>query len=426
MEQRQDILINRFFTGYTSAATSVSIQSNLQYENKYYFNNSGESLEIVDFSNVRSFLANGNNQKIVQTYYAFLSSSPLMNSALLVDPYTAQFVPTAEFKSIYYDDERLAKSFNNFYNTSILRGLDSNYSSNPNVFNTSIRNQLLPGTDFVFTAQSVSHNYYFWSSAAPSNPAYSPIKLPFANAVLDIYDGDRDTSIEERIVEIPSDNENYFINIILTKRFTQTARMAFEICSNVIYKVLNTPVIFSQSLTDRARYNDFLESSQKNAPNGIDKTPIKSIEYIQTLNSSEVFVAAESNRGGDFLELERENQIITAKTLIQCFVDPNFKTNENEMWSDSIFKPTNSLVIGEIEELQIAEELQMVEKPQIVGTEILQTPELERPTQITDIQINEPSNMPTEEQAEEDNSETEPDGSPQTHPDPTETEDGWQ
>jgi hypothetical protein len=394
MEQNQKILINRFFTGSTSDTTPVPI-SDLQYENNYYFNNSGESLEIVDFSNVRSFLANGNNQKIVQTYYAFLSSSPLMNSAILIDPNTTQFIPTAEFKSIYYDDERLAESFNNFYNTAISRGLDSKYISNPNIFNASIRNQFLPGTDFVFTAQSVFHNYFYWSSATPSNSAYSPLKLPFTNAVLDVCGKDRNTNIEERIVEIPSDSENYFINVLLTKRFTQTAKIAFDMCPSIIYKTLVSPAVFSQNLNDIARYNDYLNITKEGAPKGIDKTPIKSIEYLQKTVLSAV-----------------RNQTATTKTLIQCFVDLNFKTNENEVWGDSHFNLTNALMLGGVEDTEIISELLTetgnsqtisANTTDIQADISLEEQAEENNSEMTDIQ----EDVSIEDQIEENNSETE-------------------
>jgi hypothetical protein len=413
MEQKHDILINKNFTGFASVQAVQTTSSILQYENKYYFNPTGESVKLVDFSNVRSFLSNKNNEKAVQSYYSFLSSSPLMNSALLVDSNTTQFIPTAEFKSIYYDDERLAESFNNFYNSSILRGLDSDYTANPNVFNTSIRNQFLPGIDFVFTAQSIFHNYYYWESSNSSSPAHSPLKSPFTNAVLDVYGGDRDTNLEERIVEIPSDLENYFINVFLTKKFTQTAKIAFDMCSNTIYKTLVSPVIFSQNLNDITRYNDYLSTTKKDTPKGIDKTPIKSIDYIGNLVFSETLT--ENTQRTNITASTGNNQTIITKTLIQCFVDPNFKTNENEVWNDNHFNLTNPLIVGEMEKVEIAEELLMETETGTSQTISANTTDVqadisieeqEDNSAVTNIQINELlTNTSTEEQVDENNSE---------------------
>lgn len=384
MEQTHDILINRFFTGSTSGATNgntADIQSNLSYDNKYYYNPTGTADVIVDYSNVRAFLANENNQKFVSLYYSFLTSSTLMNSALIVDPNTTLFIPTASFKAIYYDDEKLAESFNNFYNSSILRGISSEYSENPDIFNTSVRNQLLPDTSNVYTAQSVFHNYYFWSSSTPSNPAYSPPKNPFFTAgtgttyyttvPMDINGGDRDESTEERLVEIPINKENYYINILLLKRFTQTARIAFESCNNVIYKSIDSSTNFSQNTTDQIKHYDYFNELKEKKERSIDNSKIKVIvvnknnvtsgntivqEESGIYSGMEIIFSASSIQiiGGkvfypveslissivEFTNTPAEDlenvtpQILPSKVPIQCFVNPNFITNENEYWTD--------------------------------------------------------------------------------------------
>jgi len=361
MGQYRCILQNRFFS-----RTSTTIDSNLQNINNYYLNPTDQVFKIVDFSNVRAFMANENNQFVVKAYNSFLSSSSLMNSALLMNPNSILFVPSAYFKAIYYDDEMLADSFNNFYNTSISRGLNSDFSQNPNIFNTSIKNQLLDGEGYEFVNQDVFHNYFFWKSRNSVSPAYSPLKSPFSNAVLDVYDGDRNRSSEKRYVNIPTLGESYFINVILSKRFTQTARIAFEICVDKIFKKINSDSTFSQNLVDKIRYDDFFKSTVK----GIDNYTL-SIPGYNDLNQSTTNSTNNTNsynRGnnsktnnsvggyvgygyyGDYYggeygsdlgndennygtsgELESDNAI----SLIQCFVDPNFKTNENEFWSDS-------------------------------------------------------------------------------------------
>jgi len=334
MEQIHDILINRFFTGSTSATTIVTTQSDLKYENSYYYNPIGTPDIIVDYSNVRAFLSNENNQKFVQEYYSFLTSSTLMNSAILADPNTTLFIPTAAFKEIYYDDEKLAESYNNFYNSSLLRGLDTNYISNPDITNTSLKNLLLSDGVNQLITQNVFHNYYFWQSSIPANPAYSPPKNPFFTAgtpyytspPLDVYGGDRDESAEERLVEIPINKENYYVNVLLLKRFTQTARMAFETCNNVIYKTINSTNTLSQNPTDTIRYNDFVTTSNTRLTSNLDGSQIVTIQQSYDKALQENFTQSTIDIS--------ESELQTGKTYLQCFVDPNFKTNENEYWTD--------------------------------------------------------------------------------------------
>jgi len=316
MEQTHDILKNRFFTG----STTSSVQSDLQYVNNYYLNESGQQDKIVDFSNIRSFLSNENNQKVVKAYYSFLSSSSIMNYALMLNPLSNDFIPTAQFKAIYYDDEKLADSFNNFYNTSILRGINSEYSVNPDVFNNAVRNQLMDGSGYEYITQNIFHNYYFWSSMTPSIAAYSPAKAPFTAATLDIYRGERNNNTEERYVDVPTKGEYYFINVLLMKRFTQTARMAFDACENVIYKTINSGVIFSQNPADLITNYDFLKTATQTNIKSVDSSFVKVI-------------------GSDTTPSTPTSTTLSAATpsLIQCFIDPNFVTNENTYWSDTHF-----------------------------------------------------------------------------------------
>lgn len=322
MTQNYDILFNENYTGFTSAKTIETKSSILKYENKYYFNPTGESSKLVDFSNVRSFLANKANEKVVKSFYSFLSSSPMMNSAIITNPLTTNFSPTAEFKEIYYDDEKLANSFNDFYDSSINRGLNSNYSSNPDIFNTSIRNQLLPDDENILTSQTIFNNYYLWESVTPINPAISFPKLPFTNAVLDISHGDRNENGIDALIKIPKNNENYYINIFLTKSFTQTSRYTFDICDNIIYKNLQIPVMFSQSPSDVSRYREFLQTKNNSIEKKFDDSIIKSTKNI--------FETSIFDSGAT---LDRATQI--SNQLIQCFVNPNLKVDENEYWKDN-------------------------------------------------------------------------------------------
>jgi hypothetical protein len=215
----------------------------------------------------------------------------------------------------------LADSFNSFYATSILRGIDSSYSVNPDVTNNAIKNQLLDGDGYEFVTQNVLNNYYFWQSPFPVTPANCKLKLPFTSVTLDIKDGDRDKNTEEKYVEVSAPGEYYFINVFLAKRFTQTARISFEVCDNIIYKHLNSRAIFSQNTASISRNNDYLNvMNNKSFDESSIKTPGDNIippsEVVSGLTTS-------------------------TKQYIQCFVDPNFLTNENEYWSDKNLIPQN-------------------------------------------------------------------------------------
>jgi hypothetical protein len=322
MEQYYNILFNESYTGFTSAKTIETKVSVLKYENKYYFNPTGENSKLVDFSNVRSFLANKANEKVVKSFYSFLSSSPIMNSAIITNPLAVNFNPTAEFKEIYYDDEKLANSFNDFYDSSISRGLNSNYLSNPDVFNESIRNQLLPDEDNILTSQTVFNNYYFWESLTPISPAVSIPKHPLLNAVLDVIHGDRNESGIGTLVKIPKNNENYYINVFLTKNFSQTSRYTFDVCDNIIYKNLQIPVMFSQSPSDVSRYSEFVNNQVNFVEKKFDNSIIKT-----TKNIFGDFAFSSSTVSNRTIEISNH--------LIQCFVNPNFAVNENEYWKDN-------------------------------------------------------------------------------------------
>jgi hypothetical protein len=366
MEHSFNILLNRFFSG----ASEYSVNSNLKYANNYYLNESGAEDTIVDFSNIRAFLSNENNQKIVKEYHSFLSSSSVMNSALLVNPNSSLFTPTPQFKAIYYDDDKLADSFNNFYNTSILKGISFNDSD---VFNSSIRNQLLDNEISQYSYQNIFHNHFLWSSS--SCIAHSFPKYPFENAILDIYGGLRNDSTEEILVNIPINEDAYYVNIFLTKKFTQTAKMSFDICDNIIYKISEGNAVFSQNPNDIIKHSDYLKNTNTEKTVSFDnvyiKTPKTNLEIndselnkqnyennnsFQTLNNQQNISLNELTsinlRAVDGVLFNQITPILSgitlntnlsgaSKKLIQCFVDPNFLTNEDDLWSDNKFNSMN-------------------------------------------------------------------------------------
>lgn len=306
MIQTYEILLNKKYTGYTYIE---DIQSDtLKINNEYYYNNKNNKNLLVDSFTVRSFLTNDKNKKIVSLYYSFLSSSTIMNSSLINDPQSLLFTPTAEFKNIFYDDEKLADSFNNFYNTSILNGIDYN---SQNVFNNSIKNELLPNKKYNLVLQDIFNNYFFWNNDANSIP-----KLPLENSVLDIYGGKRDLQQESVMVESPFDKENYYIDIILNKNFSQLSTMSFEICDDIIFKHIDTPTSFSQNNSSKIKFDDFIKLNSVITKKSFDNSEINEFNKIKEY------------------ELPNKKTNYTGSSLIQCFVNPNFKNNENEYWKN--------------------------------------------------------------------------------------------
>lgn len=320
MLYNHEILKNRFFTGETNSA----VNSDLHYKDKYYTNLTTIDQNVVDSFNVRGFLSNEKNQKVVKLYYSFLTASPLMNSALLIDALSTDFTPTAYFKEIYYDDVKLSNSFNDFYNLSILRGNSSDITQNPNVFNVSVRNNLISEEQVETVLQETHHNFFLWESPGSNISAYSPKNTSIENSVLGVYSGKRSSLKEEKVVTIPLNKNFYFINVFLNKSNTQLSRMSFDVCEDIIYKSTGWGETFSQNLNDKINSQDFFIHSGDIKIKSFDNTTISTDKNYSNVYSS---------------DSEKRN-------LLQCFVDPNFNTNQNEYWSDSFintvsFKDSN-------------------------------------------------------------------------------------
>jgi len=364
MEQVHEILLNRFFSAETA---TINIDGILQYSNEYYLNPTGVADEVVDFSNVRGFLSNENNQKIVKAYFSFITSSTIMNS--LIPP---AFAPTAAFKDIYYDDEKLANSFNNFYNSSIARGQDSSFLVNPDITKNSISNQLLAGDGKENITQTVYHNNYYWQSPIPATPAYSPEKHPFTAVTLSINDGDRNLNGEERFVE-KSLGQNYYINVFLEKNYTQMSKISFEVCEDFVFKVINNNSTFSQNTIDKIKHDDYFKSTTK----GIDNYDLQTTEShsLHPSTSGEINLGYDNYNSYDSYYYQGNGIVVNGVTgtpLIQCFVDPNFKINENEIWSDDI-NIQNVVISNSANKIMNLNSLIKIDASLIQNSDLLQT-----------------------------------------------------
>ena len=301
MEQYFKILKNKFFTS-TTISQSVS---NLQYEDNYYFNPTGDSIEVVDFSNVRGFLANANNKRIVNAYYSFITASTLMNAAY---PSTTIFSATSSFKTIYYDDEKLADSFNSYYNQVYLRGQNVNLiDAQKNV----IDNQLLSSSNYIYSSQTIYDNNFFYSSNTTDNTFVQQYNL-FTASTLSLNAGHRNVNGIDKKIEQSLD-DSYYITVLLKKTSTQMARMSFELCDDYVFKNIGNYSTYSQNIAEISKYNQYFQQISDITGNGNISSP----GYIGSGNTS----GQTSSNGKTY--------------LLQCFINPNFKINENEIWKDN-------------------------------------------------------------------------------------------
>lgn len=104
MIQRTTILLRPI------TATTTIVESNLVSVNGYLAYSETVGGEVVNDLNVRDFLNNPSNEDIATDFFNFLQA----NST------------TEEFKAIFYNAQKLANTFNGFYNKTIRTGLEPN------------------------------------------------------------------------------------------------------------------------------------------------------------------------------------------------------------------------------------------------------------------------------------------------------------
>ena len=288
MEQQYKILLNKRFS-----ATTEDVNANIQYVDNYYINPQGESDKVVDQTNIRSFLSSENNQIVVKGFVGFMTANTIVNETYLSSGGIV-FTPTAEFKNIYYDDEKLAEVFNNYYNTTVLRGIQTSQD----VLNNQSQN--VDGGGYKYETKTVVNNNFFWEDL-----------------------NNRINTTEDDVIKTSTD-ENYFITVSLVKNFNPLSRNTFELCNDSIKKNMNNGnALFSQDNSNIAKYDDFFSNLTSNK---------NSINYAEILSGPDFkSVGGEMGRVGGAGDIGNINSI-TPNQVVQCFVDLNIKTNENEVW----------------------------------------------------------------------------------------------
>lgn len=212
MEQNHNILINPIFTGETTQFD----KSDLKLNNSYYLNFEGSDDKIVDEYNVRGFLSHEKNQSVVKGFYAYLTGNPTMNEVYHSSGGNL-FKASPSFKEIYYNDDKLASVFNDYYNNTVQRGV----GTNEHYYENELTN--LTDENFEYASKIIKDNYFSWNTRMyPKYLNYIP---------LDFNEHRRSNENREVIVKVPK-GENYFINVFLQKTVSQTAREIFELYNN--------------------------------------------------------------------------------------------------------------------------------------------------------------------------------------------------
>jgi hypothetical protein len=369
MEQVHNILLSRFFT----ATTTTFGQSDLKVVNSYYLTQEGSTNKIVDEYNVRGFLSHEKNQKVVTSFFVSLTGNPVMNEAFYSSN-GMQFIASPSFKEIYYNDEKLAQTFNDYYNNSIVRGKEPTVASS--LAPKFVENQLLnlEGQDFYYENFIQSPNYFTWDSHAIMEPKYLEY-IP-----LDFNHYNRNSYTEEVMVKKPK-GENYLINVFLQRTVSQTSREIFELCDTKIIKSISEgniiffnqlePGIQNDILTTTGLQNPYLNNLNVSATNvselstGIisynvdpNTVPQQENEFgrIALIGALDIL-----NQNSSFMETrstftEESGSTSGTNQIVQCFIDLNLNTNENEYYFSRIPKVSfelHNLVVYEGAEFTI-------------------------------------------------------------------------
>ncbi len=221
------IVINKSFSG-----TSVNADSNSQtfaLSNNYYSYQEKPGGNIVNDNNVKNFLNDEKNEKLAQDFVNHLQIHTSVE----------------EFKEIYYDNKKLASTFNNYYNTNIR---SQSLLTSENAIGHSVGNM---------TARSIQSNNFHPNTNSRINAA-------------------------ENILFNESANEdNYCISVRLQKNF-------------------NT--------VERGDYNKYINSCHKEGKI-YRKITYYSNANTQTINGNSVYLKNLNNQASNFGNVTPENEL---------------------------------------------------------------------------------------------------------------------
>lgn len=198
--QKHKILINNsFLTG----ATSI-IDSRLLFINGYQVNAQSIGGGVVNEANVRNFLGDSRNDFIINDFFSYLTAN----------------TNSVEFRTIFYSDKKLSDVFNEYYNTSILSGIQTT---------TAIINQSLSGT----SQNNYHSNIFNWDGFSPN--------VPMSGSVVSIINATRDSNVYSSLDSVSSEN-SYYISVFLPKNHQQTSRQRYD---DLFPEILNKEILSS-------------------------------------------------------------------------------------------------------------------------------------------------------------------------------------
>lgn len=184
--QKFKLLVNHTFT-----STTVSTTSAFTSVNNYVVNNINSlGGGIVNFSNVRTFLNDKNNSIIINDFFSYLTGN----------------TNAIQFSEIFHSDEKLAITFNEYYDSTII----SNQAPGSYVINNS-----LTGTSATTIYDSSTMMY---SDLAPLKG--------LKNIPLSINSSVRQNNVYNTLSDYTLD-ESYYIPVYITKNHSQLDRETY-------------------------------------------------------------------------------------------------------------------------------------------------------------------------------------------------------
>jgi len=207
---RYTILLNPYFSANTQTSVSAVTGGGQSYltvtGDDYYVNNvNGLNLGITTPSNVREYLNDPANEKIIADFFGYLTGNTNQN----------------QFREIFYSDQKLSNVFNKYYSRSILTGVQSP---------TAYINQQLTST----TTINYSYSNFNWNG-------YAPIKYPFlAGQVQEVYGSTRFTKFLSTLATFTVE-ESYYVPVFLKPGSNQIAPEGYDFPTKIVNTIYINP-----------------------------------------------------------------------------------------------------------------------------------------------------------------------------------------
>ena len=212
--QRHSIIINEKFSASTEPTVLTLTgngQSFLVNTDGYYLNNvSSLNMGVVNPTNVRAYLNDTANEKIINDFFSYLTGNTNQD----------------QFREIFYSDQKLSNVFNEYYNQSVIVGQQSSV--------------------YYIDQQLTATTYINYFSSNFNWDGYAPPKNPFTGVTQEIHDATRFTNLLNTVTTYTLD-ESYYIPVYIKKRYSETSKETFDICNQIINLLLSPNNQFSST-----------------------------------------------------------------------------------------------------------------------------------------------------------------------------------